>query len=594
MAPRKGRTKGDRTRALNKDLALLVYLGELTLEKIFAKTSISKSSISHHLRNYEEVNQRPMLELLRDDVLQRTKAKLPALFPPAAAGPHPALPAVEIQWDGIPLDAPASKVKRAAQVAACAYYNQHKELPGMSWKAACTRTKQAFDRRKFKHPLKALNADHTSRGNKHNTLASDKPRPGNQPALHSEFEGMLAWIIRFMRSTNAPMNKAIICHLVNSALEKAEEQGIPSPLPGGPTAKWFKGFCDRHDLVSFNEEPLDLTRHSWCTAKNFFESYLAFGGRMVEAGIMTRNEKFVSVEVTPTEPPFFWIESERWRCMESDEMGMDLGIKTDEKPKTKQERMVGPRGGNRQVTRQGSCEHHISGLFSMSHDGQTMLPGMCVDAGEGACLAEHVLKDDDGTDFTVPLPDGNGGLEEVEVFWWSNDKGSWDSTAIIAYMKAAVERHQRVNHKVFTKEKPGVWFVDGCQVHLCDEVLAALLELHVWVHLKLPYGSTKMNTMDAQGTSRACRRQISSCTAIGCHLRTRTLHHSPSAPRCHLRAKHSRVQGGISAASSRCSAMACVSAARRWRCCSTSKRRKRAGKSMPRAAGSSCVISCRS
>ena len=32
------------------------------------------------------------------------------------------------------------------------------------------------------------------------------------------------------------------------------------------------------------------------------------------------------------------------------------------------------------------------------------------------------------------------------------------------------------------------------------EVLKALLEMNVWVHLKLPYGTSQMNTMDAQGT----------------------------------------------------------------------------------------------
>jgi hypothetical protein len=64
IAPRKGHVAraGPRAiaRALNKDLALLVYLGELTVEKIFVKTSISKSSVSHHLRNCEEMNQRPI------------------------------------------------------------------------------------------------------------------------------------------------------------------------------------------------------------------------------------------------------------------------------------------------------------------------------------------------------------------------------------------------------------------------------------------------------------------------------------------------------------------------------------------------------
>ena len=166
---------------------------------------------------------------------------------------------------------------------------------------------------------------------------------------------------------------------------------------------------------------------------------------MVEALILTKNAKFVSFEATPNEPPFFWIKEEMWRILESDEAGFDLGIKSDEKPKTKQERMVGPRGGNREVTRQGQIGHHISGFFTMSFDGQTALPGMCVDAGEGACLADHVLKDDDGTDFTVPLPDGNGNLEEVEVFWYSNEKGSWDATAVIAYMKAVIASTRRAS-----------------------------------------------------------------------------------------------------------------------------------------------------
>ena len=38
------------------------------------------------------------------------------------------------------------------------------------------------------------------------------------------------------------------------------------------------------------------------------------------------------------------------------------------------------------------------------------------------------------------------------------------------------------------------------QVHISVEVLKALLEMNVWVHLKLPYGTSQMNTMDAQGT----------------------------------------------------------------------------------------------
>ena len=447
--PRTGRNKGDRTRALNKDLALLVHIGELTLPKIKDVANISKSSISHHLKVYQEANQRPTFELLRDEVLQRVKAKLPALFPPSPAAPRPALPDVEVKWDDISLSTSASNVKREAQIAAGAYYNKHKAtVPGMSWTLACAKVKAAFDKRKFKHPLTALNPAHTAHGHKHKTLARDTPRAGSQPALHVEFEKWMAWNICNMRNNKAPMCKAIVCHLVQCSLDKLEADGVPSPLPGGPTTKWYKGFCERYNLETFNEVPLDVMRDRWCIATNFFKSYLAFGERMVLAKIMTKNANFVSYEATPKESPFFWIESEKWRVMESDEIGLDLGIKSDEKPKTQQEKMVGPSGGNKEVRREGVPDHHISGMFTISFDGQTMLSGMCMDAGEGACLAEHVLKDDDGTLFTVPLPDGHGQLEEVEVFWWSNEKGSWDKKAVIAYMKATIERHQRVNNKV--------------------------------------------------------------------------------------------------------------------------------------------------
>ena len=43
------------------------------------------------------------------------------------------------------------------------------------------------------------------------------------------------------------------------------------------------------------------------------------------------------------------------------------------------------------------------------------------------------------------------------------------------YMKVLVERHQRIHKKKFTEEKPGIWFVDGCQVHIC----LALRKLHI-------------------------------------------------------------------------------------------------------------------
>ena len=494
-------TRKERRTLLYKDLACLVHLNVLTLQKINLVTQISKSSVCTHLEPWRHLDM-GMLETIKEETIDRVKVKFPDLFPAdPGAGPL-LLPAVEAPWEDLPVDTGAAKLKRAAQVAAITY----RDINRVTWRVACAQTLAAFGARKFKHPVTKLNPIHLAVAAKAGTLVGEKAKmAGRPPALHGScaaIEDALRWTIDYLRSTKSPVWKGLIFKLVNFALEPL---GDLSPLPLGATDSWYEGFLRRNNFKSFNEEPLDITRELWMTAVNLFKSYLNFAARCILLKVAVKNDKWVSYQATPNEPPIVWIKEELWRVFESDEIGFDLGIKTEDRAKTQQERMVGRKGCCRLVVRDAKSKHHISGLMTISWNdgGQTMMSGMCMDAGEGACLGEHKLQDDDGTPFTVPLPDGNGGVEETEVFWWSNKKGSWDQDAIIAYMKVLVERHQRIHKKRFTEEKPGIWFVDGCQVHICQAVIVALRKLHVEVQLKLPYSSSKTNTMDARG---ACAR----------------------------------------------------------------------------------------
>ena len=80
----------------------------------------------------------------------------------------------------------------------------------------------------------------------------------------------------------------------------------------------------------------------------------------------------------------------------------------------------------------------------------------------------------------------------------SNEKGSFDADKLVEYLDFLVQEHALIGRH-FTTEQPGIAFIDGCQTHLSKKVVEWCVANHIEILLKLPCGSSLMQTVDCHG-----------------------------------------------------------------------------------------------
>ncbi len=491
-----------------KDLALLVATGRISARR--AERVVGLRGDGTSLLYYVRTVWGP-LDLtsvgVQDLVAQYEKkfaARFPNLFDgavqePGQAGPLAvplAAPGGPIVPDGLDKSKP-SKIKRAAQISAIEYHNRmNKGATSMTWKKACKTTRQAF--RGKSYAINTLNPKKTSLLERTMKSAAGAPPrlPGGKTLIPAVLEEDLAFVVGHIRSKRFPVYKAQIKSHMDKSLEAL---GSFNPFPNGVTEKWYQGWKKRYNMDSGNETALDRRRARWMISSNLFQAYHNLFDAAVEYGCAVRNNAFVSEEETPHEHPIRWKPTELWRMMEFDECGQDLGVKTDSATKTKTEQVVSPKGSATPVLREGVPAHHISAMCGINFAGENLLSGFVFSLGRNAHLKPEYLTDDNGELLEIPLGDGEGGLHPVPAFVSSNEKGSFDCEMLIAYMTQLIDHLQRLHKKNFTKEKPGILFIDGCQTHITGQVIRWCVANHIQLVIKLPYGTSKMQSMDARG-----------------------------------------------------------------------------------------------
>ena len=518
----KAAKQSKRTKEEKKELALLVHLKRVrsarAVERIAGFGSGDGSSLLYWIVRWRKKDKEMRAvdkdDMTLDDLATTYAAKwcelLPALFPAVTAVASAGEPAVNMSLDLEKAKWATMDVmqrKRLAQIAAIEYRKRN----NCSWAEAC---KEACAKLKEQNCHVTLNTRATARVAK-KLLANPEYGVGSigrRTFLPPAIEEGLAWTVCYMRSQQWPVYKACIMELANKACDAL---GASCSFKDGiVTDAWYRGFKKRHVLVAENEEGIDVRRADALTSKNLFKSFLKMAAICVEVGVAVHNPKWVSPEDTPEEPPINWINEELWRVMEFDENRQDIGKKTAQTKKTREEMVVGRRGGGRRVLRDGVPLGSVSMMMAINFAYETLQSGCVFNCGPNVSLG-HIagLLDDEGNAFTTRCTGFNGQVEEIEVFYASNDKGSFDGPTLLAYLKSMVTNTERM-HTKFTPQKKGLLYIDGCQTHLLRMIVEWCNAHHIEVVIKLPYGSSELQSMDAKGghfrqVGSAYRRNVS-------------------------------------------------------------------------------------
>ena len=373
-------------------------------------------------------------------------------------------------------------------------YRNRKLIDGFkcAWDDSYAATRAAFAARGFASVTVCV--EHVSKLAK--TGLPGNRNLGRATAVPIVLEEELAWVIGKIRSKCGSVDKGIIMAQMDNALHGLNDA---NPYPDGVTESWYDRFLVRHGLESFNEVPLDINRLTYLQSTNLFKAYKSLYEVAIKFGICDPNHAYISPEETPSIPAIIWRKDEMWRILEFDEAAFDLGIKTKETPHTSGEKQVRRQGSaNDLVVRDGVPALHLSAMKCINFAGDNQVDAFVTASGEGADIGKHGLCDDDGTPFTTAVTDGKGGTHQREVFFDTNDKGSFDSEMLVKYLDRLVLEHTLIGRR-FTKEKPGILFIDGCQTHLAKRVLDWCDANNFHIVIKLPYGSSLMQTMDCHG-----------------------------------------------------------------------------------------------
>ena len=316
---------------------------------------------------------------------------------------------------------------------------------------------------------------------------------GAQMEMTPFMERDLAYTITFCRRYELQMTRTDCKDIANRMLAKIPIERRPFG-ERGVSNKWFVGFMKRNKLKPLNQDPNDSRRAFWLTSENMFKCFLSLSEVAVAIGVATKNPKFDTPETTPTEMPISWIPSEMWRVIEFDECGCDIGIKQKEKPKSQREKVICPEGDTGTTLRDGVPAHHVSLMVANNLACDNLRPGICFDAGNDVCLGKFTTNDK-GKPLTVPVRSKEGTLEEKEAIFFSNECGSFDAEILMAYISQVIDD---LPHAL-SAERKALLFIDGCQTHICRAFIEHCEKLHIEVVIKVPYASSKMQSMDAQG-----------------------------------------------------------------------------------------------
>ena len=490
------------TKDEKKELALLVAGGRIsarTAERAVGLRGDGSSLLYYVKTVWSGVDLTPPgVKALLEQYEKKWKARFPAISGISApmpmsesepSGPTPIVPNLSEH------SKKKSKVKRAAQLSAVEFYKRMNQgNTSMSWKDACAMTLAAFQKKKYE--IKTLSPRKTS---KFATMSNPEvaPHSGRQTTIPNELEKELAFIVRYLRDKNFPVHKSFIKGWMDESLAAL---GSANPFPQGVTDKWYHGWMKRWDMASGNETPLDQRRATWMTSDNLFQAFFNLFDVVVKYGYAKKNPEFTSIKDTPNVNPIIWNKNKLWRIMEFDECGLELGIRVDSAAKTSTERVITPKGRKSPVLREGVPQHHISAMMAINLAKETLLSGFVFDLGDNAHLKTEYLTDDEGNLLRIPLTKPDGSMtEHVPAFVASNDKGSFDSDVLISYMGTMTDHLQRLHEKRFTVEEPGILFIDGCQTHLTQKVIEWCVRNNIQLVIKLPYGTSKTQSMDVKG-----------------------------------------------------------------------------------------------
>ena len=317
---------------------------------------------------------------------------------------------------------------------------------------------------------------------------------GRPPAFSPQMEIDLAFSIRYLRTFAIPVYRCDVKTLADKML-----LAIPFSIrPFGRTGvskKWIRSFMQRRGLEMKNQDANDINREFWMTSKNMFDCFLKLAEVAVGIGVALSNPAFVSWEATPKEMPITWIASEMWRVLEFDESACAPGQKSSEKPKGQSDKVVCCKtDGNATTARDSLPGNHISLMITLNFALENLPPGVVYDKGEDVLIGQELTTSDQGDPLTVPCM-GVDGLENKEAFYSSNEKGSFDTAKLIDYLRFVLNSMPRK----FTSICKGLLFIDGCQTHVSELFISFCHQHHIEVVIKVPYASSKMQSMDAQG-----------------------------------------------------------------------------------------------
>ena len=368
--------------------------------------------------------------------------------------------------------------KRKATVEAV---NLMKEDPNLSYETAAANAAKRYKLTKL-HPRTIKRFEQNP----------SRPTAGGQLAIYPQIEVELAYTVTFFRRFAVPVWRQDVKTLMNRMLLQIPFSRRPFGKKG-VSAKWVRNFMKRHNLKCKNQEPNDLRRDFWMTASNMFQCFEELAKVAVKIGVAIVNPKYVSWESTPAEFPITWIPTEMWRVMEFDESACAPGMKSSEKPKNQGDKMVCPEDDDGTTIRDSLPSSHISLMVGLNFGLENIAVGVVYDKGENALIGEKLQTDDTGKPFTIPCA---GGVEK-EAFYGSNEKGSFDTPMLIEYVRYVISILPQ--GRSFTVSKKGLLFIDGCQTHVSELFVSFCHANHIEVVIKVPYASSKMQSMDAQG-----------------------------------------------------------------------------------------------
>ena len=321
---------------------------------------------------------------------------------------------------------------------------------------------------------------------------------GRPLVVPEAIEDALCWYVTFCFSRRFPLYKSQIKEYANKMLAQLGDQ---NPCKKGVTDSWYKRFLDRKVLRSGNVEGLDVKRAEYLTSENVFQSFLMLTEKLEGEKIIEKNPacppgKNFSNWRDPSMkgiPKFFWNGKKMHRVIEFDESSVELGIKSDKNGKSKIERVVVPgEAKSIQVLMDRLPATRCSLLHAHTAGGMQLRLGLVFNCGDDALLSKFI-RGSNGEKITTRFFG-----QDVEPFYDSNKFGAFKTDTIIKYLTCIKADYEAIGEPA-TKENKLFVYIDGCQTHISQPLLEWCVANHFVIILKLPYGSSILQSQDCYG-----------------------------------------------------------------------------------------------